>query len=78
MTSSVVGVHEAKTHLSQLLERVERGEEVRIARRGKVVAHLVAPPPSTERRLGLDVGRLHIADDFDAPLPDDVLDSFHR
>jgi antitoxin (DNA-binding transcriptional repressor) of toxin-antitoxin stability system len=65
MTSSVVGVHEAETHPSRPLERGERGE---------VVAHLVAPPPSTERRTGLDVGRLHIADDFDAPLPGDVLE----
>ena len=78
MTSSVVGVHEAKTHLSKLLERVERGEEVQITRRGKIVAHLVAPPPSTERRMGLDVGRFEVPEDFNAPLPDDVLDSFYR
>jgi prevent-host-death family protein len=76
MTRSTVGVHEAKTHLSRLLERVGRGEEVAITRRGQVVAHLVPPPQTSERRLGLDVGRLHVPGDFDAPLPGDVLDSF--
>lgn len=76
MTKSVVGVHEAKTHLSQLLLRVARGEEVLIARRGEVVARLVPPVPPTVRTFGLDVGRFTPPDDFDAPLPDDVLATF--
>lgn len=70
MTKSV-GVHEAKTTLSRLLERVSAGEEVEITNRGRVVARLV--PPSTRRRaLGTAAGSVVIHDDFDAPLPDDV------
>lgn len=77
MTKSV-GVHEAKTHLSRLLDEVLAGEEVLITRRNRVVARLVAPAPSPDRRLGLDVGRLQVPDDFDAPLPDEVLTGFER
>ncbi len=79
MTNSVrlaVGVHEAKTHLSRLLERVEQGEEIDITRRGHVVARLVPNPAAGVPVLGLDEGTAHIADDFDAPLPDDLLDAF--
>ena len=72
-----VNVHEAKTHLSRLLERVERGEEVVISRAGTPVAKLVAIP-ATKRVLGADRGRVRIAPDFDAPLPDDVLADFER
>lgn len=76
MTKSVVGVHEAKTHLSRLLSRVERGEEVLIARRGAVVARLVPAEEPSERRFGLDIGRITIMDDFDAPLPEEILARF--
>lgn len=76
MTKSV-GVHEAKTHLSRLLQAVEQGEDVDITRRGVVVARLVAPARSS-RTLGLDAGRFEVPDDFDAPLPDEVLDQFER
>ena len=70
-------VHEAKTHLSKLLERVAAGDEVVIAKAGVPVARLVpAPPALRERPLGTEQGRIFIADDFDAPLPADVLDSF--
>ena len=73
MTKSVaaVGVHEAKTHLSRLLDRVAAGEEIEITRRGDVIARLVPPPRRRPRHLGVDAGRLRIADDFDAPLPED-------
>ena len=72
-----VNVHEAKTHLSRLLARVERGEEVVIARAGKPVARLVPVARARGRRvLGRDKGKVVIADDFDAPLPADVLASF--
>ncbi len=76
MTQSV-GVHEAKTHLSRLLERVEAGEEVVITRRGAAVARLIAAHPA-RRRFGTDRGRFTVPDDFDAPLPEDVLDHFER
>ncbi len=79
MTKSVTGgVHEAKTHLSRLLERVEAGEEIDIARRGEVVARLVPVRSARVPRLGLDAGRVVIADDFDAPLPDDLLSAFEQ
>lgn len=72
-------VHEAKTHLSRLLERVAAGEEVVIAKAGVPVARLVPARPVTESRpLGTEQGRVFIPDDFDAPLPDEVLGSFER
>lgn len=71
-----VNVHEAKTHLSKLLERVAQGEEVTIAKAGRPVARLVPVNPLATRPLGCDAGRGYIADDFDAPLPDDVLSDF--
>ncbi len=77
MTKSV-GVHEAKTHLSRLLEDVASGEEVVITRRGRAVAQLVRASHPPARRLGLDRGRFTVPEDFDAPLPDDLLDAFGR
>lgn len=73
-----VNVHEAKTHLSRLLQRVAAGEEVTIAKSGVPVARLVAVEPTKKTRpLGMDRGRIWIADDFDAPLPDDLLKLFY-
>lgn len=70
-------VHEAKTHLSRLLDKVAAGEEVLIAKAGVPVARLVAVVlPVDQRPLGTEQGRVFIAADFDAPLPADVLDSF--
>jgi prevent-host-death family protein len=67
----IVNVHEAKTHLSALLQRVEHGEQIIIARAGTPVALLspVAAPPAP-RVPGNDAGRVVIAPDFDAPLPE--------
>lgn len=76
--SITVNVHEAKTHFSKLLERVAAGEEVTIAKAGRPVARLVPIAPPVERPLGLDAGKVWIADDFDAPLPDDILADFER
>jgi prevent-host-death family protein len=75
MTKSV-GVHEAKTHLSRLLEEVAAGEEVVITRRGEEIATLVPRRPGQRPRFGIDRGTYVVPDDFDAPLPDDVLDAF--
>ena len=70
-------VHEAKTHLSKLLQRVAGGEEVIIAKAGVPVARLVpARQQQRKRELGAARGRIFIADDFDAPLPDEILDLF--
>ncbi len=66
MTTSV-GVHEAKTHLSRLLNEVAAGKDVEITNRGVVVARLVPPAPRV-RRFGRFEGQVRIAEDFDAPL----------
>lgn len=72
-----VGVHEAKSNLSRLLRLVDAGEEVLITRNGEVAARLVPPAPSEDQpEFGIDVGAIHISDDFDAPLPEDLLDVF--
>lgn len=65
-------MHEAKTTLSQLVEQAEAGEEILLARAGRPVARIVALR-GERRRLGAWSGRVRMADDFDAPLPDDLL-----
>ncbi len=77
MTKSV-GVHEAKTQLSRLLERVCAGEEITITRRGAEVARLVPMPDARPRRIGVDVGRFEVPDDFDAPLAPELLAAFEE
>ncbi len=76
---TTINVYEAKTQFSRLLVRVAAGEEVVIAKAGRPVARLV---PAGERRkeirLGRDRGRVFIADDFDTPLPKDVLAGFEK
>lgn len=71
-----VNIHQAKTHLSRLLERAEAGEEIVIARAGKPIAKLVPIEAKQGRVLGRDGGAFVVPDDFDAPLPDEVLDEF--
>lgn len=70
-------MHEAKTKLSQLVERAEAGEEIIIARNGNPVARLV--PVRSENRLadvyGALRGQIRVADDFDE-LPDDIAEAF--
>ena len=74
---SKVNVHEAKTRFSRLLRRVAAGEEITIANRGVPVARLVPVlAEETTRKLGVFRGQMTIPDDFDAPLPDDILDAF--
>ncbi|WP_419553488.1 type II toxin-antitoxin system Phd/YefM family antitoxin [Candidatus Poriferisodalis sp.] len=71
--SEPVNVHEAKTHLSKLLNRVEAGEEIILARAGKPCARLVPlEPEQTGRRIGLLRG-LDVPPEFFDPLPDDEL-----
>lgn len=65
-----IGAFEAKTHLSALLERVGRGQVYVITKRGRPVAELRPVAGPTALRFGSDAGRIAIADDFDAPLPD--------
>ena len=69
-----MNVHEAKTHLSRLLQDVEAGEEILICRAGKPVARLSSsialPGPRT---FGHDEGVFVVPDDFDDPLPEFAL-----
>ena len=75
---SQVNIHEAKTHLSKLLEQVESGGEVVIARDGHPIARLVPIAPQPRRRVfGTAKGQIWMSDDFDAPLPDDILKLFY-
>jgi len=77
---TMVNVHEARTHLSRILDRVAAGEEIVIAKAGKPVARLVpiGPTASTAapRAPGKYRGQIRFRDDFDTPLPDDLLDAF--
>jgi prevent-host-death family protein len=66
----IVNLHEAKTTLSQLVEQVENGEEVILARAGKPVARVVAIRSTGRRTLGQWRRRVRMSDDFDAPLPE--------
>jgi len=71
-----ISVHEAKTHLSRLLTRVDAGEDVIIARYGRPVARLVPiRRPAGPRRLGSLKGRIRIAPDFDSPLPSKIMNN---
>lgn len=72
-----VNIHHAKTHLSRLVEEAAAGGEIVIAKAGKPVARLVAlSPESGPRRPGILRGRMQVADDFDAPLPEELLAAF--
>jgi prevent-host-death family protein len=72
-----VNIHEAKTQFSKLIARVEAGEEIVIARDGTPVARLVAMgQPITRRASGRDRGSFSVPEDFDAPLPEDILREF--
>lgn len=73
----MVNIHEAKTHLSRLVDEAASGREIVIAKAGKPVAKLVPLTPEKKpRRLGFLKGKIAVTPDFDAPLPDDVLASF--
>ena len=73
----IVNIHDAKTNFSKLIDAVGKGEEVVIARAGRPVAQLVPiEPPQRTRKPGALKGKLNVAEDFDAPLPDPLLATF--
>ncbi len=77
--SVAVNVHEAKTHLSRLLEQALAGEEVIIMRSGLPLVKLILVPTAPRpRKAGSGKGDFVVPDDFDAPLPDEILDAFGR
>ena len=72
-----VNLHAAKTHLSRLVDAAAGGEDVVIAKAGKPMVRLI--PVGTKRRrtgFGADKGGIWMSDDFDAPLPDEILRAF--
>ena len=72
-----INIHEAKTQFSKLIESVALGEKIIIAKAGKPAAMLVpVPAQKPARSPGAMKGKIRIADDFDAPLPDDVQAAF--
>ena len=71
-----VDLHEAEADLSTLIERAQRGEEIVITEAGEPVARLVAEHARKPRQPGSAKGKFVIHDNFDDPLPDDLLDLF--
>lgn len=77
VSMQTVNIHEAKTQFSRLVDAVSAGEEIVIAKAGKPTARLVPMTSSRlPRRFGGLKGQVHIPEDFDAPLPDDVMAAF--
>ena len=76
---TTVNIHEAKTHLSRLLKRVAVGEQIIIARAGTPIARLSPyQEQGRERVAGRDRGLFTVPDDFNAPLPDEVIETFYQ
>ncbi len=73
-----LNIHEAKTHLSRYLARLEKGETIVLCRRNRPIAEIRAIPaaPKKPRPLGLAKGTVKIAPSFFEPLPDELLDLF--
>jgi len=77
MTTQTFNVQEAKTHLSSLLQAVASGAEVIIAKAGKPMARLSSIEDIRPQiRFGVLKGKVNVSDDFDAPLPDNILSEF--
>ena len=72
-----VNIHAAKTQLSRLVDAAAAGEEIIIAKSGKPLARLgPLVDRRRKRRLGVLAGKLRVPEDFDAPLPDAVIEAF--
>ena len=71
-----VNIHAAKTQFSKLIARVQNGEEILIAKAGKPVARLVPAGAGARRVPGSGRGKLTIADNFDDPLPPELMKFF--
>lgn len=72
-----INIHDAKTHFSKLVDAVLNGETVIIAKAGKPAAKLIPiQSKKSKRPFGVLKGKIKIANDFDAPLPDDVVNGF--
>lgn len=72
-----VNIYDAKTRLSQLVDKAAAGEDVVVSRNGKPLVRITRlESPKRRIRFGLLKGKLSIPEDFDAPLPEDVLTGF--
>jgi len=79
LVMTAVNVHEAKTHLSRLLEQAMAGEEVVIMRSGKALVRLTPVDSApVHRKIGTAKGLFVVPDDFDDPLPDEILAEFEK
>jgi len=77
MGSNVVNIHEAKTHLSRIVDEVAAGAEVIIAKAGKPMARLSPiEVPTKAKKLGQLKGKIKVPSDFNAPLGEDTLARF--
>ena len=72
----IINIHQAKTQFSKLIDAAMHGEETLIAKAGKPVAKLVPLETEMPRRFGVLKGKIKIANNFDAPLPKDVIADF--
>lgn len=72
-----LNIHEAKTHLSNYLKRLEEGETIILCKRNVPIAEIrPLQRKAKKRRIGVARGEFHVPNDFNAPLPDDILQSF--
>lgn len=75
--SNVINIHEAKTHLSRIVDEVAAGAEVIIAKAGKPMARLTPiAPRARKKKLGLLKGKINVPDDFNAPIDADLVARF--
>ena len=74
---NIVNIHEAKTHLSQIINQVLAGEQIVIAKAGKPLVELTVYHPKKKLRKGGQLyGLIHFGEDFDAPLPEEIAKVF--
>ncbi len=78
MESSTVNIHEAKTHLSRLVNEVCEGKELILAKAGKPLVKLVPLHKKKKRKPGFLKGKIKISPNFDLPLPSDWLETFEK
>jgi prevent-host-death family protein len=76
VNATAVNIHEAKTHLSRLLARVQQGEEIVIAKAGRPIARLVKIVPKSKRVFGSAAGTIKFTPGWDAPMTDEEYEEF--
>jgi prevent-host-death family protein len=74
----LINIHEAKTNLSRIAEDVAAGEEIIVAKAGKPKMKLVPIENKKIIKFGALKGKMKIGDDFDAPLPETIINDFYR